>query len=135
RRRARALHGDRRLSLHVLAGDLGGDARSLHAARRDRARARALGRGAAAQAEKARSLARALGRSRAGGALDRRTLLTVLLRPLRRDDYAAYLERVEELDAFHREALPEFFRAPEGEPARTPEYFENALDDPDVLLL
>jgi ribosomal protein S18 acetylase RimI-like enzyme len=59
----------------------------------------------------------------------------MIVRPLSNDDYAAYLERVEELDAFHREALPEFFRAPEGEPARTVEYFEAQLGDPDVLLL
>jgi ribosomal protein S18 acetylase RimI-like enzyme len=59
----------------------------------------------------------------------------MLLRPLTHDDYAAYLERVEELDAFHRNALPEFFRAPEGEPARTVESFQAALADPDVLLL
>lgn len=61
--------------------------------------------------------------------------MTVLLRPLSRDDYAAYLERVKELDALHREALPEFFRAAEGEPGRTREYFEGLLDEPDVLLL
>jgi len=59
----------------------------------------------------------------------------MLLRPLSSDDYAAYLQRVEELDAFHREALPEFFRTPEGEPARTREHFEKSLGDPDVLLL
>ncbi|HVI02546.1 MAG TPA: GNAT family N-acetyltransferase [Enhygromyxa sp.] len=59
----------------------------------------------------------------------------MIVRPLSSDDYGAYLERVEELDAFHREALPDFFRAPEGEPARTVEYLEAQLGDPDVLLL
>lgn len=58
-----------------------------------------------------------------------------ILRPLTLDDYAAYLERVEELDAFHREALPDFFRACEGEPARSVEYLQAQLGDPDVLLL
>jgi ribosomal protein S18 acetylase RimI-like enzyme len=58
-----------------------------------------------------------------------------VLRPLTREDYAAYLERVDELDALHREALPEFFRKPEGEPPRTMEFFEGLLGDPNVLLL
>jgi GNAT superfamily N-acetyltransferase len=57
------------------------------------------------------------------------------LRPLTREDYSAYLERIDELDALHREILPAFFRKPEGEPPRTVEFFDGQLGDPNVLLL
>jgi diamine N-acetyltransferase len=63
-------------------------------------------------------------------------VMSIILRPLSKTDYAAYLDRITELDALHREALPDIFRAPEpGEPQRTVDYFEALLDDPAVLLL
>ncbi|HLT37868.1 MAG TPA: GNAT family N-acetyltransferase [Enhygromyxa sp.] len=61
--------------------------------------------------------------------------MSFVLRPLGQADYAAYLDRIAELDALHREALPDIFRAPDDEPLRTVEYFEAQLADPSVLLL
>jgi diamine N-acetyltransferase len=62
--------------------------------------------------------------------------VTVDLRPLTPADYEAYLERVAELDAVHREALPRVFRAtPAGEPSRTRATFEQLLADDSVLLV
>ncbi|KIG15093.1 acetyltransferase, GNAT family protein [Enhygromyxa salina] len=57
------------------------------------------------------------------------------LRPLSTADYEAYLARVDELDAVHRDALPDVFRAPESGPPRTRAYFEGLLADTDALLI
>ena len=62
--------------------------------------------------------------------------MTVELRPLTSSDYAAFLERVAELDAFHREVIPTVFRAvPDGEAIRTREWFEAAVADDATMLL
>lgn len=61
--------------------------------------------------------------------------MTTEIRPLSTADYDAYLARVDELDAVHRDALPEVFRANEAGPPRTRAYFEGLLTDPSVLLI
>ncbi|PRQ00496.1 GNAT family N-acetyltransferase [Enhygromyxa salina] len=57
------------------------------------------------------------------------------VRQLCSSDYDAYLARVDELDAVHRDALPGIFRARESGRPRTLEYFEALLADPNTLMI
>jgi ribosomal protein S18 acetylase RimI-like enzyme len=56
------------------------------------------------------------------------------IRVARRDDYAGLCAVIRELDAFHADALPRFFR-PFDEPARSLQWFMDALENPESLLL
>ncbi len=56
------------------------------------------------------------------------------IRPARRDDYEGVVAVLQELDAFHADALPHFFRPLDG-PARSVPWFVETLDHPEALLL
>jgi ribosomal protein S18 acetylase RimI-like enzyme len=56
------------------------------------------------------------------------------IRVARRDDYEGVCAVTRELDVFHADALPRFFRPFEG-PVRSQQWFSEALENPDVLLL
>ncbi len=58
----------------------------------------------------------------------------VSIREARREDYNGLCAVIKELDAMHADAIPRFFRHFEGA-ARSPEWFADALDNPDSLLL
>jgi ribosomal protein S18 acetylase RimI-like enzyme len=58
----------------------------------------------------------------------------VSVRDARRDDYDGLCTVIKEVDMFHADAIPHFFRHFEGA-ARSPEWFTDALDNPDSLLL
>ena len=60
--------------------------------------------------------------------------IPVRVRPASLDDYDALVGLFEELDAFHREARPDFFQPFEG-PARTREQVERWLGDPASTVL
>ena len=56
------------------------------------------------------------------------------IRVARRDDYEGLCAVIKELDDFHADALPRFFHRFDG-PARSLEWFTEALESPDTLLL
>jgi ribosomal protein S18 acetylase RimI-like enzyme len=56
------------------------------------------------------------------------------IRVARRDDYEGLCAISKELDDFHADALPRFFHRFDG-PARSLEWFTEALESPDTLLL
>jgi GNAT superfamily N-acetyltransferase len=58
----------------------------------------------------------------------------VSVREARRDDYDELCAVIKGLDVMHADAIPRFFRHFDGA-ARSPEWFADALDNPDSLLL
>lgn len=60
--------------------------------------------------------------------------MSVAIRPARADEYAALCALFDELDEFHREKRPDFFRAFDG-PARPREQIERWYGGPDSTLL
>ncbi len=55
------------------------------------------------------------------------------IRPARPEDYEAVCTLMAEGDAYHRERAPRVFRKPDG-PARTREYYDALLSDPQQVL-
>lgn len=60
--------------------------------------------------------------------------MSVATRPARRDDYETLCALFDELDAFHRQARPDFFHPFDG-PARPREQVERWCDGPDTAVL
>ncbi len=58
----------------------------------------------------------------------------MLVRQAAHDDYEGLCAVIKEIDVFHADALPHFFQHFDG-PARSWEWFTNALDSPDSLLI